>query len=66
MRGSLTLTRCARVQVRVTRGKFASGTVVEAPAVLRERKWPRPATDGLKDTSEAIAQRQTHEAPTPA
>jgi hypothetical protein len=47
-------------QVRVTRGKLASGSVVEQPAVLRERKWARPATDGPKDTSEAARLKQTY------
>ena len=49
-----------RRQVRVTRGKLASGSVVEPPAVLRERKWARPATDGPKDTAEAVRSKQTH------
>ena len=30
-------------QVRVTRGKLASGSVVERPAVLTQRKWDRPS-----------------------
>jgi hypothetical protein len=46
--------------VRVTRGKLASGSVVEQPAVLRERKWARPATDGPKDTTEAARLKQTY------
>ena len=31
-------------QVRVTRGKLASGSIVERPAVLTERKWDRPSS----------------------
>jgi hypothetical protein len=30
-------------QVRVTRGKLASGSIVERPAVLTQRKWDRPS-----------------------
>lgn len=48
------------LQVRVTRGKLASGSVVEPPAVLRERKWARPAADGPKDTSDAARTKQTY------
>ena len=50
-------------QVRITRGKLASGSVVEPPAGLRERKWARPAADGPKDTSEAARLLETIVAP---
>jgi hypothetical protein len=60
----LTAWACAsRAQVRVTRGKLASGSVLEQPAVLRERKWARPAADGPKDTPDAARAKATFEAP---
>jgi hypothetical protein len=47
------------LQVRVTRGRAASGTIVPRPALLLERKWPRPTDDGPRDTPATARERNT-------
>jgi large subunit ribosomal protein L24 len=47
-------------KVRVTRGRGASGSVVARPAVLAQRRKPRPAVAGLADTPAAVAAEATH------
>jgi large subunit ribosomal protein L24 len=47
-------------KVRVTRGRGASGSVVARPAVLAQRRKPRPAAAGPADTPAVVAAEATH------
>lgn len=50
-------------KVRVAKGKFGSGNVLERPGILKERKWARPAKDALQDTGTEAALKETYTPP---
>ncbi|XP_024362674.1 uncharacterized protein [Physcomitrium patens] len=46
-------------KVRVSTGGSASGSIIPRPAILLERRKPRPTIAGLKDTSKEVVLERT-------
>lgn len=47
-------------KVRVTRGKLASGSIIQRPDILTQRRKPIPVALGDKDTPQSVANEITH------
>lgn len=47
-------------QVRQTRGRLASNSIVPRPDLLKQRAKPLPVTAGPRDTPASLALKQTH------
>lgn len=44
----------------MTRGRLASGSVIPRPEILKQRRNPRPAEAGPKDTAVGAVREETH------
>jgi hypothetical protein len=44
----------------MTRGRLASGSVIPRPEILKQRRKPRPAEAGPKDTAIGAVREETH------
>ena len=48
-------------RVRISKGKHATGSVIPRPEVLKQRRTPRNASAGPKDTTEEAVRRVTYD-----
>lgn len=60
MRQRRQCTRTAAPQVRISKGRLASGTIIPRPDVLTQRRKPLPVKAGPQDTPAKEAAKVTH------